>query len=142
MRLQDSWQLRGRLQDNVSKIHFKYGDAVRIAPNELSFTSQQAWNDIYSVGKGKEQWPRHPRRVPQGKNAPMSIMNTVPREHARFRRLLNHAFSEKGLQEQAPIMNKYIDLLVKKIGILAEQGKSTDFTSWLHMCTFDIISDL
>jgi hypothetical protein len=39
-------------------------------------------------------------------------------------------------------MNKYIDLLVNKIGILAEQGKSTDFTSWLHMCTFDIISDL
>ncbi|TGO48983.1 hypothetical protein BCON_0224g00100 [Botryotinia convoluta] len=29
------------------KIHEKYGDVVRLAPNEISFTKEEAWNDIY-----------------------------------------------------------------------------------------------
>lgn len=126
---QDSWQLFGNLQRETKRVHLKYGEVVRLAPNELSFTNPQAWNDIYSYTKNQEQWPRHPVRVPQGKNL-MSIMNTVPHEHARFRRLLNHAFSEKGLQEQGPLINKYIDLFVKKVGTLAEKGQTIDFTSW------------
>ena len=81
-------------------------------------------------------------RVPQGKNAPKSIMNTVPDEHARFRRLLNYAFSEKGLQEQEPLIAKYIDLFVQRIGELANTGETVDVTKWYSMVGFDIISDL
>lgn len=35
-------------------IHHKYGDVVRIAPNELSFYSPQSYQDIYGhVSKGR-----------------------------------------------------------------------------------------
>lgn len=32
----------------IKDLHDIYGPVVRIAPNELSFISPEAWNDIYS----------------------------------------------------------------------------------------------
>ena len=32
----------------IKDLHDIYGPVVRIAPNELSFISPKAWNDIYS----------------------------------------------------------------------------------------------
>lgn len=33
---------------------------VRLAPDELSFATPEAWQDIFGYNKGKQQWPRHP----------------------------------------------------------------------------------
>ncbi|MCJ1401581.1 hypothetical protein MMC11_004797 [Xylographa trunciseda] len=139
----DYWQLTGYLHKHTKEVHLQYGEVVRLAPNELSFASAQAWHDIFGYNKAKVQWPRHPARVPQGNNGNLkSILNTPPDEHARFRRLLNHAFSEKGLQEQEPLINKYINLFIKRVGEISKGGQPVDFTSWLQMLSFDIISDL
>jgi cytochrome P450 len=123
-------------------VHAKYGEIVRLGPNELSFTNNAAWNDIFAKVPGRAQWPRHPKRVPQGKNGPQSIMNTAGTYHARFRRLLNHAFSEKGLQEQQGLITKYIDIFTSKVDEFARTGQSLDVTKWFVMVGFDVISDL
>ncbi|KAJ5714348.1 cytochrome P450 [Penicillium malachiteum] len=138
----DYWQWIGRLPQHTAKVHAKYGDIVRLAPNELSFANPQAWTDIYAKLPGKEQWPRNPRRVPQGKNGLKSMMNTAGSDHARFRRLLNHAFSEKGLQKQQGLITKYIDLFIKRVDEFAQTGEPVDLTKWFGMVGFDIISDL
>lgn len=57
-------------------------------------------------------------------------MNTAGTYHARFRSLLNHAFSEKGLQEQQEIITKYIDLFINKVDGFAATGESMDVTKW------------
>ncbi|KAK2878179.1 hypothetical protein FQN49_001082 [Arthroderma sp. PD_2] len=138
----DYWQWTGRLPQHSAKVHADYGEIVRIGPNELSFANQDAWNDIFAKVPGREQWPRHPKRVPQGKGGPQSIMNTAGTYHARFRRLLNHAFSEKGLQEQQDTITKYIDQFIAKIDGFAQTGKPVDVTKWFVMVGFDVISDL
>ncbi|ROW15980.1 hypothetical protein VPNG_02629 [Cytospora leucostoma] len=138
----DYWQWTGRLPQHTARVHAKFGEVVRIGPNELSFANQEAWNDIFAKVPGKEQWPRHPRRVPQGKNGPQSIMNTAGTYHARFRRLLNHAFSEKGLQEQQGLITKYIDLFIKELDSFAHTQETVNITDWLVMVGFDVISDL
>ncbi|KIA75840.1 cytochrome P450 [Aspergillus ustus] len=138
----DYWQWSGRLPQRTAEVHLKYGHVVRIAPNELSFSNQEAWHDIFAKVPGREQWPRHPRRVPQGKGGPKSIMNTTGSEHARFRRLLNYAFSEKGLQEQQKIISKYIDIFIDKVDNFAKSGETINITDWLVMVGFDVISDL
>ncbi|GKZ73328.1 hypothetical protein AnigIFM50267_010012 [Aspergillus niger] len=138
----DYWQWSGRLPQRTAEAHLKYGHVVRIAPNELSFSNQEAWQDIFAKVPGKDQWPRHPRRVPQGKGAPKSLMNTAGAEHARFRKLLNYAFSEKGLQEQQQIIGKYIDIFIDKVDRFARNGETVNITDWLVMVGFDVISDL
>ncbi|RFU28549.1 hypothetical protein B7463_g7779, partial [Scytalidium lignicola] len=140
----DYWQLTGQLQRKVFRAHRKYGDAVRIAPNELSFASPKAWEEIFAYNRNKQQWPRNPNRVPRGRGdkAPMSLVNTPPHEHARFRRVLNYAFSEKGLQEQEALITGYIELFVDRMTELAHKGEVAELTRWYSMLGFDIISDL
>jgi cytochrome P450 len=60
-------------------------------------------------------------------------------DDSRQRRLLAHAFSDKALREQEPLVQRYVDLLTLK---LAEAGKEIDVVRWLSYCTFDIIADL
>jgi hypothetical protein len=44
--------LRGTLNSDMLKIHERYGPVVRLAPNELSFATEEAWRDIYMYRKG------------------------------------------------------------------------------------------
>lgn len=41
--------ISGRLPQEMMKWHEKYGDTIRIAPNDLSFIQGQAWNDIHGI---------------------------------------------------------------------------------------------
>jgi len=42
---------RGTLHYKIAELHEKYGPVVRIAPNELSYTSEDAWTDIYHTSR-------------------------------------------------------------------------------------------
>ncbi|KAJ5600985.1 cytochrome P450 monooxygenase [Penicillium hetheringtonii] len=39
--------MQGHLHRYVRTLHERYGDVVRIAPDELSYSDEQAWKDIY-----------------------------------------------------------------------------------------------
>ena len=67
----------------------------------------------------------------------MSLVNTPPREHARFRRVLNYAFSEKGLQEQEALITGYVDLFVDRMTELARKGEVAELTRWYARHSFD-----
>jgi hypothetical protein len=46
--------ISGRSVNSTVALHKKYGDVVRLAPNEVSFTSgESAWPDIYGFRTGK-----------------------------------------------------------------------------------------
>jgi hypothetical protein len=49
------YQIQGTLPFKILELHNKYGPIVRIAPGELSFTSESAWDDIYGRLPGKAQ---------------------------------------------------------------------------------------
>lgn len=67
----------------------------------------------------------------------MSLVNTPPHEHARFRRVLNYAFSEKGLQEQEALITGYVDLFVDRMTELARKGEVAELTRWYARHSFD-----
>jgi hypothetical protein len=51
------YQYKGGLNSQLLKLHIKYGHTIRIAPSELSFTTETAWKTIYgqrSVEMGKD----------------------------------------------------------------------------------------
>ncbi len=148
-------------------MHEKYGPVVRLAPDELSFASAEAWRDIYghrtgSQLHGQDEFPKYPTfyRV---KGGARSIINEDRDGHALLRRQLSHGFSERSMREQEPIIGRYVDLLVRRLreqcvdsglgtrepqsGELGVSHASTkwrpmDMTSWYVWATFDIIGDL
>jgi cytochrome P450 len=131
----------------IQKLHARYGDVVRIAPNELSFTNPTAWDDIYSNKDGAnpeafkkcELW--HGNLEP----GPSSVFTTIDfKEHGRVRRFMDPAFSEKAVLQQEPIIQDYVSICINKLLERSSlTGKTTvNIVDWFNFTLFDIIGDL
>jgi hypothetical protein len=91
-----------------------------------------------------------------------TILSAPKDEHARFRRVLAHAFSEKGLREQSDRIYSFVDSFIERLSALAKSGEVVDMVAWFNvsitshlelvctgnatdhaqMVTFDIIGNL
>jgi cytochrome P450 len=135
--------LQGRLPYCVKELHDKYGSVVRINPGELSFIDPAAWRDIYM---NKEflrppQWGNRPPGVEA-----YNLISAGVADHARFRKAIGAAFSDKAVKLQEPIITQYVDLMIEKLHQTvrenAGQVPTVDVVRWLNFTTFDIISDI
>ncbi|KAL9581558.1 MAG: hypothetical protein Q9212_003829 [Teloschistes hypoglaucus] len=125
---QPHWQLA---------LHEKYdSDVVRISPDELSFISASAWKDIYASRRGNPSPFTRDLGVYAGVQ---NILTANDADHSRVRRLLSHAFSDKALRDQEPIIQTYVDDLMT--GLRKHQG-NVNLADWFSWTTFDVIGDL
>lgn len=128
--------LGGTTKENVMELHKKYGEVVRVSPNEVSFISgETAWQEIYGfrVGqlKGQLNMQKDPVWYPVPINGAPSIIVSNDEAHSRGRRVLSHAFSEKALAEQEPLLNRFVDLLVDGLkDVAATTQGPQDMTDW------------
>ncbi|KAL5118224.1 hypothetical protein ACEQ8H_003896 [Pleosporales sp. CAS-2024a] len=136
--------LRGRIAFDYKLLHDRYGAVVRVMPNELSFNTAEAWDDIYGHRVGRLNMDKDPIHVGAVEPIPGATNLTMAPDahHARQRRALAHAFSKQALLEQEPILRDYVDLFVAKLRDMAHEGKAANMVSWFNFCTFDIIGDL
>lgn len=135
--------MKGRLPHDIKKLHEQYGDIVRLAPDELSFIDPAAWRDIYPKNFLR---PYEYKDQPPGKTASNFIACTEE-EHARFRRILAPAFSERYTAAQEPFVRYYVDKLVSNLNERIENSSSRGITDidaveWINYVAFDIIGDL
>lgn len=137
--------LRGNFVADVKTFHEKYGDIVRIAPNELSFAKEEAWHDIF----GTKPFPKNLTffKTPEGQTESM-IITTNDADNARMRKLLAPAFTEKAMVKQESHIQSYIDLLMKKLEVMVDDSEKNgrdpvvDVVKWFNFFTFDLIGDL
>lgn len=134
--------LRGTLHHDVMRFHQVYGDEVRIKPDELSFASAQAWKDIPAHVPGRPEFLKDPIRLPLAPNGVMSILVSDTPNHARFRSLFGHAFSDKGLRAQEPKLIQYADLLIEVLKEVSDTGRSVEMVNYYNMAVFDTIGAL
>lgn len=136
--------LNGRLVDWTSSLHSKYGDIVRILPDELSFVSPEAWQDIFNSR------PPLPKPI-QGIWRPINDVNSFAttnntEHHNRIRKVLSPAFSDRALKAQEYILQGYIDLMITRLRELinsaADGSGAVDIESWYSFTTFDTLGDL
>lgn len=142
-RLPYLWNLvKGRQTQNTRALHQRYGDVVRIAPDELSYTNGNAWKDIYGHRQGKPEMVKN-RKIytihPGGEH----IIIANREDHSRFRKSLSHGFSDSSMRQQEPLIQNYVDLLVRRLGEHSRDGQMPqDMCAWYNWITFDIIGDL
>jgi cytochrome P450 len=70
------------------------------------------------------------------------ILSAERANHARFRRLLSHAFSDKGMREQRGLISGYVDLLIDGLKRASKEGESLNMVEWFNWTTFDVIGRL
>jgi len=136
--------LRGRISFDYKTMHDRYGPVVRATPNELSFNTAQAWDDIYGHRVGLPNMDKDPIHVGAVEAIPGATNLTMAPDahHARQRRALAHAFSKQALLEQEPILKGYVNLFVERLREMALRREAANMVSWFNFCTFDIIGDL
>ncbi|KAK8868875.1 Cytochrome P450 monooxygenase alt3 [Apiospora arundinis] len=134
--------LRGRITWRIRELHDQYGPVVRIAPDELSYTTSSAWKKIYG-----QRTPEFPKALDGRGIAPTSIggrpslMTETQENHLRLRRAINPAFSERALREQEHYLQTHSNKLVR---IFREKSdkEPVDMTTYFFVIAFDIVSDL
>ncbi|KAE8379705.1 cytochrome P450 [Aspergillus bertholletiae] len=131
----------GTLPLDMIDLHKRYGDIVRIAPDQLAFAHPDAWNEIYgrrigSFGLEKPSWFFRPFE-----EDPPQITNLPNEEHRRLRRHFAHGFSDREIREQEPIIQGYINLLLQRLHEICRE-ETIVISDWYNYVTFDIIGDL
>lgn len=139
---QSYWTFTGVLHSKLKDLHDQYGEVVRIGPNMLVYRNAQAWKDICGHRKsGDGSFLKDQNFYPSTPSGPM-LLEATDANHSRQRRLLAHAFSDRALREQEPILQSYVNLLVRQLNDSAASNESVDMTKWFNYITFDIIGDL
>lgn len=128
------------------EIKIETGPIVRVAPNELSFSTFEAWRDIHGFRQGHQTFIKG-EFYEGGSFAGQGIKSLVsernPKEHAKMRKYLSHAFSDRSLKEQEFLISEVVDLFVEQIGKEgAATGQGIDLVTWFNLTTFDIITSL
>jgi len=135
-------QLSGHFPRLVHDLHLQYGEIVRIAPTELSFSGAAAWKDIYGFRNGLPENRKDPGENTDADHRHPTIINANRQTHGELRKLLSNAFSDKTLKGQEPVLLHYIDLLVKRLTEEAAKEPVMDIVRWYNYVTFDIIGHL
>lgn len=141
-RLPASWHhAHGDLYQHIAAIHKKYGATVRIAPDELSFTTPEAWPQIYNSRPQLVKSKYH--FAPAEKNArlPESMITADDQYHAKLRRLAGPAFLNSGIAEVEPWLQHYTELLCTQLATASSEG-SQNMVEWFLWTLNDVIGRL
>lgn len=126
--------LQGRLPFEVHRAHQKYGDVVRIAPDELACINPEAWKEIYGHRPGRGEVPKDPMFYENTSAGEASVFYAPGERHGRLRRLLSHGFSEKAMREQEETIQKYVSAFIRRLHEHCAAGKSTvDMVQWYNV---------
>jgi len=125
----------------LTDLHKKYGEVVRIGPNELSYINSKVWKEVFGSRSGQAQMQKDPLHY-QKHNTTPSLHVSSDADHTRMRRLISHAFSDKALREQEPIMQSYSNLLISRLHERAKTGSVVNIKTWYHWTLFDLFGDL
>ncbi|KAI0894937.1 benzoate 4-monooxygenase cytochrome P450 [Annulohypoxylon nitens] len=143
------WLLGGRQPFDMLKLHNKYGPAVRIAPNEVSFNTAQAWKDIYTHGPGRQVFIKGKfyDGACFGAEGLQRGISTIaserrPEVHKQMKSQWASAFSERAIVEQEELIAISADKLIRQVGVRGSKEEGFDLPTLFEAMTFDVMGDL
>ncbi|GLI72971.1 hypothetical protein PoHVEF18_001157 [Penicillium ochrochloron] len=124
----------------IHSLHRQYGNAVRIGPNEVSFSSLSALRTIYGAGSGFERTVFYRMFDAYGRQNLFTFAGT--KQHAERKKLLAHAYSKSVILSPNAIarplieknVNSYLELLEREKDVAEEIFQS------LHWFSLDSIT--
>ncbi|KAK2812443.1 hypothetical protein FQN50_001444 [Emmonsiellopsis sp. PD_5] len=126
----------------IEALHNKYGDVVRVGPNEVSFRSLAALKTIYGAGSGFQRGAFYRMFDVYGRQNLFTFAGM--REHGARKKLLNHAYSKTSIlspRNTSMVQQKTAQFL----SLIASEANRTnnaplEIFSALHYFSLDSIS--
>ncbi|RPD60593.1 high nitrogen upregulated cytochrome P450 monooxygenase 2 [Lentinus tigrinus ALCF2SS1-7] len=128
------WTASGYRNQHIRSLHERYGDVVRIAPNELSICDVSAIPYLTNVPKGPGMvgFAMSEERVTM-----MGIKDQE--EHLRRRRPWIRGLNQSALKEYEAPVTARVQLLLR---CLEEQEGEVDLSQWFSFLAQDIMGDM
>ncbi|KAI1102057.1 cytochrome P450 [Jackrogersella minutella] len=140
---------KGRMLVLNRDLHRKYGPAVRISPNEVSFDSKEAFQAIYSgsqyIEKGDFYWAlsNNPGRIDwrfrrhQGDAFAFNGELNMKR-YKSHRRNINATYSTSSLRKYSDRLDEVMDRFVAKLK--TQEGEVLDLADWVHLAIVECLA--
>ncbi|KAF4629400.1 hypothetical protein G7Y89_g8747 [Cudoniella acicularis] len=134
--------LSGRYPWAIDNVLRKYGDVVRIAPNELVFLTPQATIDIFSPNqKGLETWVKTDFNN-RGDDLGGIIWEQDPARHHQVLKKIAPGFSKRSMRAMEPLVHQYIDYFVERMQELGNAPEGVGLVQWTNWLAMDLSSEL
>ena len=132
-----SIDLAGNRTATIDKLHEKYGPAVRIGPNEVSFSNKESIRQLYGQATVYMKAPIYETFS----RPPVGIFSLLDKqEHAKRRRLLAHAFSQANLYDTEPQIMEMIDKAVANTQ--NSKDRTVNVLSLFRSLALDLVGEL
>ena len=126
----------GNRTSTIHKLHQKYGTAVRVGPNEVSFSNIESVKEIYGQSTQFLKAPAYDNMS----TPPFGIFSLRDRtEHSQRRKLLSHAFSQASIDDTEPTIQSLIDKLIERIR--GNFGKPLNMLLLFRCLSLDIVGE-
>lgn len=141
--------LTGNLVIDVRKLHERYGDVVRTAPDEVSFAREGVWADVFSSTGGRKPFPRDQTFFKSPPGQAENLVTTVNFETSvRMRQVIGPAFTDRAVAKAESILVSYVMLMMNKMREQvvkpenAKIGAMINVVDWMNWYTFDVVGML
>ncbi|KAK8861950.1 cytochrome P450 [Apiospora arundinis] len=132
----------GRYPWKVEDALKRYGDIIRIAPNELIFITPKAAKDIYlSQDKNLEHFVQVGYDALDTGDGGISG-ETNPVRHREIAKKLSPAFSMRNLKAKEATILKHLDRFLDKMKDIGMGGKGAELQSWTDWLALDLSADM
>ncbi len=122
----------------IQSAHEKYGPAIRVAPDQLSFNDPTVLKEIYGHGSGMPKTTFYAGgHFTQYDNLFSQRDKT---QHSGRRSLLAKAFSQNAIMTHLPTMQSNCNIVMNHWSRLSDGGKSSvDVYHWVHWFALDVV---
>ncbi|EHY53163.1 hypothetical protein HRR83_005992 [Exophiala dermatitidis] len=140
-RLWKVWSVwTGKNEQHQIALHKKYGPVVRIAPNEVSFSSPDAAIELFKTGKGFHKTDFY-GVFPPPEN-PDIFTETREAVHGVKKRYAATPYSLASMMQSTPRIEETERLLIRKLDGFADGKTICDLGDWLHYFAFDVLGEV
>ncbi|KAL7952709.1 cytochrome P450 [Trichoderma compactum] len=125
-------------------LHEKYGLVVRVSPNELSFITTEAREEIYGFRKGGLLMEKSPIFLGAVGNVSgeTSVSLALNKTHTRQRTALGYLFTNSALAKLENILKTHVQKLVSVLEKEVSENEAVNVSDWYTYLAFDIMGDL
>ncbi|KAI0418971.1 isotrichodermin C-15 hydroxylase [Xylaria grammica] len=118
------------------------GHVVRIAPNELVFSTPQAITDIYSAAiKNHETWVKT-SFTDFGTGDGGISWEQDPVKHRKVTKRISPVFSTKSIKTKEHVLQMYVDMFVKRMREIGGSKEGVELPKWVQWLAMDISADM
>ncbi|KHN95024.1 Cytochrome P450 family protein [Metarhizium album ARSEF 1941] len=139
---------QGRMAQLGLEMHRKYGDIVRIGPNEVWFNTTEAFDQIYCTGKGFEKSdfylataltrPSIDWKFNANFEDTLDLLSERNMKRYRLqRRLIGRVYSAANVAKYEDALTAALERVVKRLSDL--DGKEIDLKEWMHIITVECL---